>query len=392
MLAQLWSSIIHAGKGRNPELDFLRGVAVLMVMLHHNKYSHHLFYLGTTGVQLFFVLSGFLVGGLLLKEVLNTGNIKAGKFILRRGFKIWPQFYVFLFIALGIDWLLSTFTAYTSGPWGSTNFNTNLLSELFFFQNFFGNIYNVTWSLAVEEHFYLVLPLWAFVGIKLGLFNKDKSFLFVATSIGLAMVFCTWSRVTDWHTSYTTGTWLHDRETFQHLDALFFGVFLSYMNINRTNRIKSVLLSTVGKWIFPLFAFGLILIGLLTFGLSKGQGINNGTIKSGLGYTILYIGYGCLLIAMLYYPKVKTLATTPVVSSLYKFIGWTGFHSYALYLWHYIIFMLVKKFMIHTPLHGNENWPSFIIGFVASYFIAVITTHTVEKYFLSIRNRILPTT
>ena len=81
-------------KTRLRELDFLRGIAILLVLLRHNYLFDFTFKIGWIGVDLFFVLSGFLVSGLLFKEYLKFGNINPSLFLIRRGFKIYPIFYL----------------------------------------------------------------------------------------------------------------------------------------------------------------------------------------------------------------------------------------------------------------------------------------------------------
>src|SRR6185503_20062984 len=81
--------------GRLRELDFLRGVAILLVLLRHVDLSSFTTNAGWIGVDLFFVLSGFLVSGLLFKEYIKFGNIRVGLFLIRRGFKIYPIYYIF---------------------------------------------------------------------------------------------------------------------------------------------------------------------------------------------------------------------------------------------------------------------------------------------------------
>ena len=80
-------------------LDLLRGIAILLVLFRHcdieNNILHHF---GWLGVDLFFVLSGFLVSGLLFNEYKKIGKVKIGRFLIRRGFKIYPPFYFFVLI------------------------------------------------------------------------------------------------------------------------------------------------------------------------------------------------------------------------------------------------------------------------------------------------------
>ena len=110
---------------------------------------------GREGVNLFFTLSGFLVGGLLLKQYSEAGRIDARRFIIRRIFKIWPAYYVLI--------LFHVFA-------GRHPTDTFLVQNLTHLQNYLGTSISQTWSLAVEEHFYLFLPalLLLFVRFKVG--------------------------------------------------------------------------------------------------------------------------------------------------------------------------------------------------------------------------------
>ena len=82
------------------ELDFLRGIAIILVLFRHQVVSDFIGKMGWVGVDLFFVLSGFLVSGLLFKEYLKHGNIKPKRFLIRRGFKIYPVYYLFYIVFL----------------------------------------------------------------------------------------------------------------------------------------------------------------------------------------------------------------------------------------------------------------------------------------------------
>ncbi len=85
-------------KVRNPSLDVLRCIAILLVVgFHMDSVGYRLWSrAGWIGVDLFFVLSGFLVSGLLFTDYKTHGRIDWKRFLLRRGLKIWPSFYVFL--------------------------------------------------------------------------------------------------------------------------------------------------------------------------------------------------------------------------------------------------------------------------------------------------------
>ena len=134
-------------------LDELRGVAILLVLGAHQPINKILTLSGWTGVTLFFVLSGFLVSGLLFKEYQQNGTITPARFLARRAVRIYPPFYVMLFTTV----LISYFTdlKMTEPKWrgGAALPLSNFLSEIFFLQNYHPGLWGQCWSLAVEEHF-----------------------------------------------------------------------------------------------------------------------------------------------------------------------------------------------------------------------------------------------
>ena len=147
---------------RNQSLDVLRCIAVLLVLGFHFPRYFLLARAGWIGVDLFFVLSGFLISGLLFQEYKATGRISFRRFFIRRGLKIWPPFYTFIAATAAI-FLYSR----SPVPWRAF-----LVSSLFL-QNYLhdspiiaGGVFVHLWSLAVEEHFYVLLPLLFIVLLK----------------------------------------------------------------------------------------------------------------------------------------------------------------------------------------------------------------------------------
>src|SRR4051794_35327684 len=139
---------------RRLDLDVVRGVAILLAIgWHFNKglsgngvldalqWPGRTF--GWAGVDLFFVLSGFLVGQLVFKEHQRTGRFDGWRFTVRRALKLWPVLYVFLAVQV-----------ISGAPLDSFLWQTAL-----HVQNYAGTSFKHLWSLAVEEHFYLVLAV-----------------------------------------------------------------------------------------------------------------------------------------------------------------------------------------------------------------------------------------
>lgn len=159
-----------------PGLDGLRAIAVAVVMVFHAQTSRILtttgfarFFSGGLGVTLFFVLSGFLITHLLLREHQHSGTISLHSFYLRRTLRIWPAYYVFLVVALILQ----------KWPGGAG------LSAALFYHNYYlsadwparASSLTHTWSLSVEEQFYLAWPL-----LCLLLFRRSRRTALVAVT------------------------------------------------------------------------------------------------------------------------------------------------------------------------------------------------------------------
>lgn len=151
-------------------LDFVRGVAVILVLFRHGTYECFIKDIGWAGVDLFFSMSGFLIASLVIKEYQATGSFDAKLFLIRRGFKIYPAFYVFLICSLLVNAI-------------EHNLSYELrfiLAEIFFLQSYLPHVWTHTWSLAVEEHFYFALAILAGLGIHKWNPSRQRSF-FIAT-------------------------------------------------------------------------------------------------------------------------------------------------------------------------------------------------------------------
>lgn len=144
-------------QGRIRELDGLRGVAIALVLVSH--YAGGDIVPGGLGVTLFFVLSGFIITRLFLLELDKTGTVSVQKFYLRRFLRLTPALYVSVAVAAGLTL-----------AWSEKFSMVPVLAALTYLKNYqtlflpdnIGHplaVLGITWSLAVEEHFYLVFPL-----------------------------------------------------------------------------------------------------------------------------------------------------------------------------------------------------------------------------------------
>jgi len=166
------------------------------------------------GVDLFFVLSGFLISNLLFSEYRKTQSISLRSFYLRRALKLYPGFYLLLFSTLVFCAIDGRHIAPRSA-----------LGEFFFVQNYLGGLWGHTWSLAVEEHFYLILPLLLIILAARSPAARPFARLplvFVCVAVGcLAARILTWKFVPFEYS-------VHFQRSHLRFDSLFFGVLLGY--------------------------------------------------------------------------------------------------------------------------------------------------------------------
>jgi len=334
-------------------LDFLRGIAILLVLFRHNNLGdNYLYHFGWLGVDLFFVLSGFLVSGLLFKEYKKRGTVNLKRFLIRRGFKIYPPFYFFVLFTLSFHWY-ETHSMYPIGK---------ILSELLYVQSYFPRIWIHTWSLAVEEHFYLALSVFIFLVVKYKSIDK-KSFIIIFLSSLIVLSFVMRYYVSYPHRNDAIFGFV---ETHLRADGILIGVLISYLyHFTNFNRFF-----VKYKLLFLILAVAFIIPGFIHTGGSF--------FMNTWGLSLVNIGFGIFTIWSVnttLFEKKWNYA----ISSIFAFIG---VHSYSIYLWHL------------NALHFSENFldPKSIITsfvfFASSIIIGSFFSIVVEKPFLRIRDRI----
>jgi peptidoglycan/LPS O-acetylase OafA/YrhL len=352
-------------RNRTIELDFLRGIAIIAVMGYHFHtvatgfrvipiIQYPFTHFGREGVNLFFTLSGFLVGGLLLRQYASTGVIDARRFIVRRIFKIWPAYYVLIAFHM------------VAGRHPLSTFAVQNLTHL---QNYLGTSISQTWSLAVEEHFYLLLPalllLFARWKLRANAILAMLGLICLAVLIGRSIVVA------------NGGLDAAFFQTQYRIDSLLAGVMLAavyWMKPDLYRRLaqkKSMLLAIVG-----------FLVAWLAFAT------RHDALDESIGYTIQSAGYVALIVLMLEH--------TGAMARLWLFraIAWVGVYSYGIYLWHSIAFAPADILIAKTSALGL---PALVIWALALAFqiaIAIsagyITTRLVEFPFLLLRNALFP--
>jgi peptidoglycan/LPS O-acetylase OafA/YrhL len=171
---------------RLPGLDLMRAIAILWVMFFHFRFTYmppalnEMARRGWMGVDLFFVLSGYLIGSQLLRPYISGERPSIGGFYLRRSFRVLPAFLAVL--AVYLVWPTFREEPGLSPTWQFLTFTENLRIDYFHDQAF-----SHVWSLCVEEHFYLVLPILVLVMMRKPGFGKTLTMIIGILLLGMTV-------------------------------------------------------------------------------------------------------------------------------------------------------------------------------------------------------------
>jgi peptidoglycan/LPS O-acetylase OafA/YrhL len=347
---------------RSQVIDILRAVAVLLVLGAHMRpcpestsMAVHQFTTiwnrgGWVGVDLFFVLSGFLVSGLLFAEHARFGTVSPLRFLARRGFKIYPAFGVM--IALTV----------VERTWHhQPPAMKQIAAELLFFQNYSPGLWIHTWSLAVEEHFYLLLALLFFVlSGKNRLRSLPGIFAFVA-------IVCLLLRLGA-SGNYALG--INHFPSHLRIDSLFFGVLLAYWNHRWPVEFKAF---ARRFRLVLLFGGALLLAPAFLFEVKSHDFIYT------FGFVLFYLGGGAILLGLLAFEIPDNRLT--------RAFAFAGSRSYSIYLWHVpVLAWLVPQMRSVTP-----NWFVYCATYLAgSVLVGLVLGSLIEFPALKLRDNLVP--
>lgn len=341
-------------------LDVLRGLAVLLVLFRHlpseNASGALLFVqaIGWTGVDLFFVLSGFLISGLLFNEFDRTGTLDLKRFWLRRGMKIWPSY----FLTYGAAMMLTIIAT------GNLGLLKSKASNYIFIQNYMPNgaRWNHSWSIAIEEHFYLTLPVLLLVFASARFKGLLRVGLVVCVAILCLRLILFFAGDSAWPNFYYPS---HMR-----VDSLCFGVMLSYLyQYKRASFLQAAMF-------WPLF-LGLspLLVVAYLFPLE------HSAVSYTVGFTLFYLIYGGLVVAARGYPDVGK-------SGPLRLLALMGVYSYTVYLAHSVVYELPGTNGLRLIVISQFGaFGDRVLFFILSIFLGVLISHLIERPFLRLRAR-----
>jgi peptidoglycan/LPS O-acetylase OafA/YrhL len=325
-------------------------------------------------VDLFFVLSGFLVSGLFFAEYRHSGRIDVHRFVVRRGFKIWPPYLVYL-VVISL-WLL--WRHYPSQPGGVW---TALWPNLLHVQNYFHTPRLHTWSLAVEEHFYIGLAFFFLLLIRIRGVDVFLRYLPVITLVAVAAV------ASLRHITYLEigPEQMNLYATHLRFDGLLVGTLIAYGTHFHSEKLAPFLRHPV---LLLIAGCGL---AAPTLCLSP----EASAWSAGLGLVGVYAGFGLIMLGVLHLSPANYRWEWVLSSRPAQLVGQVGFYSYSIYLWHIDLSQTPLRKALYlfdsTPLSSGAVWLFMTAAYVGSAVIfGVIMAHLIEQPSLRLRDRLFP--
>lgn len=346
----------QTGIGYLPALEGLRAVSILLVFVSHANLGHIV--PGGLGVTLFFFISGYIITRLMLAEHAKQGKLDISAFYTRRFFRLMPALYVFMAVASVVLVLAGQGVA-----------PADLASVAFYYSNYWsiygmfqvgtlGSPFPITWSLAIENHYYLVYPL-----LFAALVARPGRLLAVLTAL-LVVVLA-------WRLWLALGVGMAalpaDRiymGTDTRVDSILYGAAFAMLGTLRPDWIRAF-----GHWAW--FAAGLLLLGFTL-------GFRDDVFRETWRYSLQGIAIACMFQALVFERNVfQRVLSAPLLVYIGKI-------SYSLYLYHWLVHE-----MLDAWLPGLGVLPHLALMTVFSFAAAHLSYRWIERSGLAWRDRLL---
>ncbi len=404
-----FQSIYRRRASNYASIDGIRAVSILLVLVYHTFLVFHLSHPehnitsmlselglgwawawnGDKGVDVFFVMSGFLISSILLREVSKTGKIDLKRFYWRRYLRLTPAYY----FMLTVYWLMS-------GPnsewiWANYLYVSNFI-------DYSQQAAGWTWSLAVEEQFYFIYPLILIAILK---YARSPSYILIALLVMSFLVRIAIVLLDDTiRTTPASQVYLNDAY-FNHYFTVFYdnlhtrfgslviGCLAAYYFHFHLNKLTEVANSTLGV---VLTVFGVLLVlffmGFPAFSASFDAYPKLNVLYYIFNRTLFSLGVGLMILAML-------LQKHMIANALRKFFSMACWYpiaslSYSLYLIHLVVMIVVIPAMVNLTITMPADYPwsmrevllyGFIISSMLSFVIAALMYLFIEKPIMNLR-------
>jgi peptidoglycan/LPS O-acetylase OafA/YrhL len=370
-------------KGYIRSLDGLRAIAILLVMSFHYELDHF----GWAGVQLFFVLSGFLITRILWKEKFRIEPLwpKFRKFWIRRTLRIFPLYYGFL-LFLGVTYLAFHFPSYyrTFIPYLATyTVNYTRLMHAWLVNPLFTHL----WSLSIEEQFYLIFPFFIFLCsprvIRVVMLTIIAAAPLIRYLLGLYYA----AHASDMHVAGDAVYW----NTLSHLDAFCMGGLIPVLSLERRLRRPTRYLTAAFLLVIVAGTFNFLLMGsghsyISDLGYSHAEMRHAQHVWSYTLLNFLFASFILVLVSERVRQRYSTLRRMLEA-------GWMveiGKVSYGMYIFHWAIMTYVMD--RYLPLEGTFiRMISFLPYVVLVYLFSKLSYTFYESYFIRLKDRRAPT-
>jgi peptidoglycan/LPS O-acetylase OafA/YrhL len=352
--------------GRIPSLDGWRAISIVLVLLSHEWATSHapnipypwsiLFNQGSLGVRIFFVISGYLITHLMLREVELTGRFSVGQFYARRALRILPVYFLYLAVLAvmqGVGLFHDTISSW--------------LGALTFTRNMVGNGLSPTghlWSLSVEEQFYLAWPI---TFSALGLFWRRRLAIAVLIAV-IALAFIA-RLIPCSGTSFACERLLGDKSALRFADCLAIGCLGAFV-VDMFEQHGRCLCDRHASIV------GLMATAALVFSATSFVQTDI------LGWSLLVTTQALLTIVAIYSTTrggilAIPLNVTPVIA--------LGVMSYSLYIWHML-------FLAHyQPGFGDLIIDDWRLWWLPALVVALASYYFYERRFKALRRKARPT-
>ncbi len=347
--------------GYRPELDGLRGISILLVYVHH--LYHPLMPGGFFGVDVFFVLSGFLITSLLVQEWEREGSINLKDFYIRRVLRLMPALLLLILVIGGFALIFldkkRAIETY-QGIWLTLSYASNWLYALRCFSA--SNPLGITWSLAIEEQFYLTWPL--LLGLALRYKLRRRWVLYIL-AFSIAVISLNRKILVDQGATIFRLYYASDTRADTLLIGCLAGLLVSWNLLPHSRTLEISVKS--------LAAVAVIFLGYM---VGTASWTDLMLYRYG-GYTLVGLSIALILTVVIVWPPkvaLSVLRFTPLV--------WIGRISYGLYLWHWPVreFIYQKKIV---PASATQ----LVTAVVLSLLLPTLSYYYVERPFLRWKKR-----